>query len=69
MPFILTLHIPCALCYLQVDELDLARIGPMFEHNAVFPARTNTGAQGAEWLRVPAFNNRVPALGSAAWEY
>lgn len=52
-----------------MDELDLARIGPLFEHNAVFPARTNTGAQGAEWLRVPAFNNRVPALGSAAWEY
>ncbi|KAI7846034.1 hypothetical protein COHA_000571 [Chlorella ohadii] len=27
---------------IKVDELDLARIGPMFEHNAVFPARTNT---------------------------
>lgn len=32
----------------QVDDLDLARIGPMFEHNPVFPARTNTGA--APWL-------------------
>ena len=28
---------------LRVDDLDLARIGPMFEHNPVFPARTNTG--------------------------
>lgn len=28
----------------QVDELDLPRIGPLFENNAVFPARTNTGA-------------------------
>ncbi|KAL8509081.1 hypothetical protein ACS0TY_016324 [Phlomoides rotata] len=27
---------------LQVDELDLAGIGPKFEHHAVFPARTNT---------------------------
>lgn len=28
---------------LQVDELNLAEIGPKFEHHAVFPARTNTG--------------------------
>ncbi|KAL4421735.1 hypothetical protein ABPG77_002351 [Micractinium sp. CCAP 211/92] len=27
---------------IKVDELDLPRIGPMFEHNPVFPARTNT---------------------------
>ncbi|XP_050212313.1 diaminopimelate epimerase, chloroplastic [Mercurialis annua] len=27
---------------LQVDELNLAEIGPKFEHHAVFPARTNT---------------------------
>ncbi|KAM7264264.1 hypothetical protein ACFE04_001947 [Oxalis oulophora] len=27
---------------LQVDELNLAAIGPKFEHHAVFPARTNT---------------------------
>lgn len=37
----------------QVDELDLPRIGPMFEHNPVFPARTNTGgrcpAGGWDW--------------------
>lgn len=31
----------------QVDELDLPRIGPMFEHNPVFPARTNTGERTA----------------------
>ncbi|KAH6832475.1 diaminopimelate epimerase family protein [Perilla frutescens var. hirtella] len=29
-------------CDLQVDELNLAEIGPKFEHHAVFPARTNT---------------------------
>ena len=28
---------------LQVDELDLAKIGPSFEHHEMFPARTNTG--------------------------
>lgn len=28
---------------LQVVELDLAEIGPKFEHHEVFPARTNTG--------------------------
>lgn len=27
---------------IRVDDLDLPRIGPMFEKNAVFPARTNT---------------------------
>ncbi|XP_050384575.1 diaminopimelate epimerase, chloroplastic [Argentina anserina] len=27
---------------LQVDELNLAEIGPKFEHHEVFPARTNT---------------------------
>ncbi|PSC71802.1 Diaminopimelate chloroplastic [Micractinium conductrix] len=27
---------------IKVDELDLPRMGPLFEHNAVFPARTNT---------------------------
>ncbi|KAL4452573.1 hypothetical protein ABPG75_008235 [Micractinium tetrahymenae] len=27
---------------IKVAELDLPRIGPMFEHNPVFPARTNT---------------------------
>ncbi len=26
----------------QVDTIDLATIGPLFEHNQVFPARTNT---------------------------
>ncbi|XP_071910424.1 diaminopimelate epimerase, chloroplastic-like isoform X2 [Coffea arabica] len=29
---------------LQVDELNLAEIGPKFEHHVMFPARTNTGA-------------------------
>ncbi|KAJ6778086.1 DIAMINOPIMELATE EPIMERASE CHLOROPLASTIC [Salix koriyanagi] len=28
---------------LQVDALNLAEIGPKFEHHEVFPARTNTG--------------------------
>ncbi|KAI8020405.1 Actin-depolymerizing factor 2 [Camellia lanceoleosa] len=28
---------------LQVDELNLAQIGPKFEHHEMFPARTNTG--------------------------
>lgn len=28
---------------LQVDELNLADIGPKFEHHEMFPARTNTG--------------------------
>lgn len=28
---------------LQVDSIDLPGIGPKFEHNPVFPARTNTG--------------------------
>ncbi|KAK7853002.1 diaminopimelate epimerase, chloroplastic [Quercus suber] len=27
---------------LQVDEIDLAKIGPNFEHHEMFPARTNT---------------------------
>ncbi|KAI7996191.1 hypothetical protein LOK49_LG10G01564 [Camellia lanceoleosa] len=27
---------------LQVDELNLAQIGPKFEHHEMFPARTNT---------------------------
>ena len=27
---------------LQVDDLPLAAIGPLFEKNAVFPAKTNT---------------------------
>lgn len=27
----------------QVDDIDIFRIGPMFENNPVFPARTNTG--------------------------
>ncbi|XP_073310667.1 diaminopimelate epimerase, chloroplastic-like [Primulina huaijiensis] len=27
---------------LQVDELNLAQVGPKFEHNEMFPARTNT---------------------------
>lgn len=26
----------------QIDELDVAALGPKFEKNAVFPARTNT---------------------------
>lgn len=26
-----------------MDELNLAEIGPKFEHHAMFPARTNTG--------------------------
>lgn len=28
---------------LIVDELNLAAIGPKFEHHEMFPARTNTG--------------------------
>lgn len=28
---------------LQVDALNLAEIGPKFEHHVMFPARTNTG--------------------------
>lgn len=28
---------------LQLDELKLGDIGPLFEHHEVFPARTNTG--------------------------
>lgn len=28
---------------LQVDELNLAEIGPKFEKHVMFPARTNTG--------------------------
>lgn len=28
---------------LQVDDLNLAEIGPKFEHHVMFPARTNTG--------------------------
>lgn len=28
---------------MQVDELNLAQIGPKFEHHKMFPARTNTG--------------------------
>ena len=28
--------------HMQVDALDLARIGPAFEAHAAFPARTNT---------------------------
>lgn len=28
---------------LNVDELNLAEIGPKFEHHTMFPARTNTG--------------------------
>lgn len=28
---------------LKVDKLNLAEIGPKFEHHSVFPARTNTG--------------------------
>lgn len=29
-------------CPLEVDKLNLAEIGPLFENNPVFPARTNT---------------------------
>ncbi len=29
-------------CCLQVDDLDIFSIGPLFEKNAVFPAKTNT---------------------------
>lgn len=41
----LILSIPlCAIGQtLQVDDLNLADIGPKFEHHAMFPARTNTG--------------------------
>ena len=35
-------HAKGAAKCLQVDELDLAAIGPEFEKNAVFPARINT---------------------------
>lgn len=28
---------------LVVDELNLAEVGPKFEHHPLFPARTNTG--------------------------
>ncbi|XP_073282119.1 diaminopimelate epimerase, chloroplastic-like [Primulina huaijiensis] len=31
-----------AIKHLRVDELNLAQIGPKFEHNEMFPARTNT---------------------------
>ena len=31
------------LVMMQVDDIDIFRIGPMFESNPVFPARTNTG--------------------------
>lgn len=34
---------------LQVDDLNLAEIGPKFEHHVMFPARTNTG-QLNQWL-------------------
>ena len=27
---------------LQIDEIDLYRIGPLFEKHGAFPARTNT---------------------------
>lgn len=33
----------CQACHAaQVDELDIYQLGPKFEKNAVFPARTNT---------------------------
>jgi diaminopimelate epimerase len=32
----------CCFTLLQVDNLDIFTIGPKFEKNAVFPARTNT---------------------------
>eukprot|EP00877_Chromochloris_zofingiensis_P011955 jgi/Chrzof1/7012/Cz02g07180.t1 len=38
---LLTQHGHCCLL-LQVDDVALSTIGPRFERNAVFPARTNT---------------------------
>ena len=33
----------CGRCvHVQVDELDLSLLGPQFEKNSVFPAKTNT---------------------------
>ena len=32
----------CQFLAMQVDELDIFNIGPKFEKNAVFPAKTNT---------------------------
>ena len=40
-------------CQVQVDELNLSQIGPKFEHNDVFPARTNT-----EFVEVSVRNRR-----------
>ncbi len=39
---------------LQVDELDLFSIGPKFEKNPVFPARTNTEVIFLTWSLKPA---------------
>lgn len=35
-----------ATCNPQVDDLDIFNIGPKFEKNAVFPAKTNTEVRG-----------------------
>lgn len=50
----------CPPC-LQVDELDLPRMGPLFEHNAVFPARTNTGTRQRWQLGAAGGGMRVAA--------
>ena len=31
-----------AVWHLQIDDVDLPEIGPLFERHQVFPARTNT---------------------------
>ena len=37
----------------QLGSLDLAAIGPVFEHNPAFPKRTNTGAPPGLWAPPP----------------
>eukprot|EP00887_Chlorella_sp_A99_P004341 scaffold15.g4341.t1 len=41
-PILKAADVPTMLRPTQVDELDLPRIGPLFEHHPAFPARTNT---------------------------
>ena len=35
---------------MQVDDLDIYSIGPKFEKNSVFPAKTNTEVRMSHWL-------------------
>lgn len=41
---------------LEVDELNLAEIGPKFEYHVMFPARTNTGQFWFEIISVGHYN-------------